>query len=159
MDHEETQYSLFKGLKSPYRLDPILKSRGLRLAFWSAIFKIGLLSLFSSVENSPFEDKLNVLITFAQKGLSSSFTEVVDGIPYRFESTSNPSQPNGVYQVKLSPLQDNEAETICQAWRNTKATGISTHTWAGFCNDVCVPNWGLPNSRFNEEKLAHKGAD
>lgn len=125
----------------------------------SAIFKLGLLRLFSSVKNSPLEDKLNVLITFAQKGLSSSFIEVVDGIPYRFESTSNPSKPNGVYQVKLCPLQDNEAKTICQAWKNTKATEISTQTWAGFCNDVCVPNWGLPNSRFNEEKLALKGAD
>lgn len=35
--HEENQYSFFKGLKSPCWLDPILKSRGLRLAFRSAL--------------------------------------------------------------------------------------------------------------------------
>ena len=118
----------------------------------SATFKLGLLSLFYSVENSSLEDKLNVLITFAQKGLSSSFIEVVDGIPYQFEST-NPLEPNGTYQVKLSPLQDKEAEAISQVWQSTKATGISTNTWAGFCNDICVPNWGLSNSRLNEEKI------
>lgn len=115
----------------------------------SAIFRLGLLSLFSSVENSSVEDKLNFLITFAQKGLSSSFIEVVDSIPYRFESTSNPSKHDGVYQVKLFPLQGQEAEVLCQAWKDTKATEISTHTWAGFCNDICVPN-----SRIYEEKLA-----
>lgn len=116
----------------------------------SATFKLGLLQLFSSVEKSSIEDKLNVLITFAQKGMSSSFIEVVDGIPYRFESTPNPLEPEELNQVKIFPL---EAEAICQVWKATKATEISTHTWAGFCNDICVPNWGLPNSRLNEEKL------
>jgi hypothetical protein len=119
----------------------------------SATFKLGLLSLLSSLESSSLEDKLNVLITFAQKGLSSSFIEVVDGIPYRFELTPNLSQPEGTYQVRLSPLQNKEAETICQIWKNTKATEIGTHTWAGFCNDICVPNWVLLNSRLNEEKI------
>lgn len=116
----------------------------------SATFKLGLLQLFSSVEKSSIEDKLNVLITFAQKGMSSSFIEVVDGIPYRFESTPNPLEPEELNQVKIFPLED---ETIYRAWKATKATEISTHTWAGFCNDICVPNWGLPNSRLNEEKL------
>lgn len=49
----------------------------------SATFKLGLLSLFSSLENSSLEDKLNVLITFAQNGLSLRFIEVVEDIPYR----------------------------------------------------------------------------
>lgn len=95
---------------------------------------------------------MNVLVNFAQKGLSSSFIEVVDGIPYQFESTT-PLEPNGTYQVKLSPLQNQEAEAIGQVWKATKAIGISTNIWAGFCNDICVPNWGLPNSRLNEEKI------
>lgn len=119
----------------------------------SATFKLGLLNLFNSVEKSPLEDKLNVLITFAQKGLSSSFIEVVDGISYQIESTRNLSELEETYQVRLSPLQNKEAEAICQVWKSTKATEIITHTWAGFGNDICVPNWGLPNSRLKEEKL------
>lgn len=119
----------------------------------SATFTLGLLKLFSFVENSSLEDKLNILITFAQKGLSSRLIEVVDGIPYQFESTRNPSERDGTYQVRLSPLQNQEAEAICQVWKSTKATGIGTDTWAGFCNDICVPNWGLPNSRLKEEKI------
>lgn len=85
--------------------------------------------------------------------MSPSFIEVVDGIPYRFESTPNILKPEELNQVKIFPLEDEEAETIYHTWKATKATGISTHTWAGFCNDICVPNWGLPNSRLNEEKL------
>lgn len=125
----------------------------------SATFKLGLLSLFYSVENSSLEDKLNVLITFAQKGTSSKFIEVVDGIPYQFESTRNRSEPEGTYQVRLSLFQNQEAEAICQVWKATKATEISTNTWAGFCNDICVPNWGLPNSRLNEEKIELEGVN
>lgn len=119
----------------------------------SATFKLGLLSLFYSVENSSLEDKLNVLITFAQKGLSSSFIEIVEGIPYQFESTRHLSEPEETYQVGLSPLQNKEAEEICQVWKFTFAIEISTNTWAGFCNDICVPNWRLLNSRLQEEKI------